>query len=238
MNRPLLEVKNLTKTYRQGQSTIPVLRGVSFALQAGEILALRGVSGSGKSTLLHLIGLLDTFEQGEILLQGASLTGLSDVHRTLKRRASIGFLYQQSHLLEEFTALENVMVPYLLLGLSLEEASRNASQLLARMNLDKRASHKPTQLSGGERHRVALARALAPTTVRGSEKTAKGEDLPFLLIADEPTGNLDQKTAHEIIDLLIDQLKKLSAGALIATHDPLIAQRMDRTLTLSGGVIS
>jgi lipoprotein-releasing system ATP-binding protein len=220
---PALELRNVVRTYRQGTSALGVLRSVSLAVKAGEIVALVGPSGAGKSTLLHIAGLLERPDGGEVLLGHTSCGGLSDNERTALRRAHLGFVYQFHHLLPEFSALENVMLPQMIAGKSKTVARRRAAELLAQVGLETRAAHRPARLSGGEQQRVALVRALA--------------NGPRVLLGDEPTGNLDQHTASEVTGVLIDLARESGLAALIATHNMELARRLDRVLALEDGLI-
>ena len=201
-----------------------MLRGVSFTVEPGQIVALIGPSGAGKSTLLHIAGLLERPTAGDVRIVGKSCDGLNDDRRTEIRRTGLGFVYQFHHLLPEFTARENIMLPQLIAGLTRREAGERADELLAMVGLEPRATHRPARLSGGEQQRVAIARALA--------------NAPGVLIADEPTGNLDQHTADSVFDVLLRIVRGAGVGALIATHNTGLAQRMDRVLALQdGGVV-
>jgi len=224
MNDPILSLANITKTYsRDLAKPVEVLRGVDLSLAAGEIVALVAPSGAGKSTLLHIAGLLDTPDAGELMLAGQSLFGASDRKRTLARRRDIGFVYQFHHLLPEFTALENISLPQRANGIGKAEAAARAQDLLARVGLSDRTHHRPAELSGGEQQRVAFCRALANT--------------PRLLLADEPTGNLDTVTSETVIEVLMGLVRDTGLTALIATHNLDLANRMDRILRLDGGVL-
>lgn len=220
---PLLRLQNIKRTYVQGTSSLEILQNVSFDLQPGEIIALVGPSGSGKSTLLHIAGLLERPSEGEIWIEGKSCHTLSDDQRTALRRHTIGFVYQFHHLLPEFTALENVLLPQMIAGIEESKAFQRSSELLKRLNLLDRASHRPNKLSGGEQQRVALLRALA--------------NHPKILLADEPTGNLDEKTAEQVFKELLMIVRDQKMTALIATHDITLARRMDRLLTLQAGKV-
>jgi lipoprotein-releasing system ATP-binding protein len=223
-NGPILALDGIVRTFHQGDRTLEVLKGVDLALRPGEIVALVGQSGSGKSTLLHIAGLLERPDGGEIRLEGVRCNDLDDGGRTQMRRTQIGFVYQHHHLLAEFSALENVMLPQLLNGLSKAEARERSEQLLKMVGLQERADHRPGKLSGGEQQRVAIARAVA--------------NVPRLLLADEPTGNLDQQTAERVFNALITLVRGTGIAALVATHNPDLAARMDRTVRLSDGVLS
>jgi lipoprotein-releasing system ATP-binding protein len=222
-NGPILALDKITRTFHQGDKTLEVLKGVDLVLQPGEIVALVGQSGSGKSTLLHITGLLERPDGGEIRLEGVRCNDLDDGGRTAMRREKIGFVYQHHHLLAEFSALENVMLPQLLNGLSQAEARERSEQLLKMVGLQDRADHRPGKLSGGEQQRVAIARAVA--------------NVPRLLLADEPTGNLDQETAERVFNALVTLVRGTGIAALVATHNPDLARRMDRIVRLNGGVL-
>jgi len=216
-----LALKDIRRTFVQGDRRLEVLRGASLDLRAGEIVALVGQSGSGKSTLLHIAGLLERPDGGEVLVDGRVAGSLGDRERTGLRRRFLGFVYQYHHLLPEFSALENVMLPQMLNGLSRGEARIRAAELLAMVNLKDRADHRPSRLSGGEQQRVAIARAVA--------------NAPRVLLADEPTGNLDSETAEIVFRQLMALVRETGMAALIATHNPELAARMDRTLHLKDG---
>jgi lipoprotein-releasing system ATP-binding protein len=218
---PPLELRGVRRTYRSEGGDLPVLRGVNMLLQAGEIVALVAPSGAGKSTLLHLAGLLERPDGGKVLLDGRDAGGLSDSERTAIRRDSIGFVYQFHHLLGEFSALENVVLPQMIAGVAKRNAETRALALLTAFGLAPRARHLPGKLSGGEQQRVAIARALA--------------NAPKLLLADEPTGNLDVATAGVVFEELLRTVRGHGVAALIATHNPDLAARMDRTVTLREG---
>jgi len=218
-----LHLIDIQRTYSQAGEALPVLRGASLTLEPGELVALVGPSGAGKSTLLHVAGLLERPDGGQVWLQGRDCGRMGDAERTAMRRNSIGFVYQFHHLLPEFSALENVMLPQMIAGLSKSESRRRAMELLAMVGLTKRASHRPAKLSGGEQQRVAIVRALA--------------NAPRVLIGDEPTGNLDHHTADEVMNALVAIVRNVGLGALIATHNLELAQRMDRIVTLEDGVL-
>jgi lipoprotein-releasing system ATP-binding protein len=220
---PVLRLARVERRYQEGDRYLEVLRGAELEIRAGEIVALIAPSGAGKSTLLHLAGLLERPDGGEILLRGVATGELSDADRTRLRRMEIGFVYQFHHLLPEFTALENVMLPQMIRGLKRKEAAARAAQLLSYMRLDERMEHRPSEMSGGEQQRVAIARAVA--------------NVPSLLLADEPTGNLDPKTAHYVFDALQALVRASGLAAVIATHNMDIADRMDRRITLEEGKI-
>lgn len=219
----VLQLSGVERHYGQGETRLSILRGADFALRSGEIVALVAPSGTGKSTLLHVAGLLEHPDGGEVLVNGQACEGLSDDRRTAVRRSEIGFVYQFHHLLPEFSALENIMMPQLISGLSRKEASTRAAQLLDYMRIGHRADHRPAELSGGEQQRVAIARAVA--------------NAPLVLLADEPTGNLDPETAHYVFDALEALVRQSGLAALIATHNHDLAARMDRRVTISDGKV-
>ena len=221
--RPALALKDVYRTFHQGGTTLEVLRGVTIDLRPGETVALVGPSGSGKSTILHIAGLLERPDGGEVLIDGVAAGGLSDGERTRLRRAALGFVYQYHHLLPEFSALENVMMPQIIAGTSRRVARKQAGELLARFGLEPRAQHRPARLSGGEQQRVAIARAIA--------------NAPKVLLADEPTGNLDSKTADAVFAELMALVRGGDLAALIATHNEALAARMDRIVHLEDGVL-
>jgi len=218
-----LVLKNVKRSFEQGAARLEVLRGVSLAVRRGELVALVGPSGCGKSTLLHIAGLLEQADSGEIWIGGKNGATLPDDQRSALRRDSMGFVYQYHHLLREFSALENLVVPQMIAGRARGEAARRARELLGLVGLAARAEHRPAELSGGEQQRVAIARALA--------------NKPQLLLADEPTGNLDEHTADEVFGVLLRLVRDAGLGALIATHNTALAARMDRRLTLHEGVV-
>ena len=220
---PALELRGVVRTYKQAGAMLPVLRGVTLALRPGEIAALVGPSGAGKSTLLHTAGLLERPDGGEVLLGGRDCGGMSDGQRTEIRRSQLGFVYQFHHLLPEFSAVENVMLPQMIAGVGKAKARARAQELLAMVGLRERADHRPARLSGGEQQRVAMVRALANS--------------PRVLLGDEPTGNLDIHTAADVMGALIDIVRRSGLAALIATHNLDLARRMDRILSLEEGVI-
>ena len=219
-----LALRDIRRTFVQGDRRLEVLRGVTLDLQAGEIVALVGQSGSGKSTLLHIAGLLEHPDGGDVVLDGKGAGKLGDGARTALRRRFLGFVYQYHHLLPEFSALENVMLPQMQNGLSRSESRVRANDLLTMVGLKERAEHRPGRLSGGEQQRVAIARAVA--------------NAPRVLLADEPTGNLDASTAETVFRQLLALVRETGMAALIATHNPELAARMDRTLHLKEGVLS
>ena len=218
---PVLELKNVYRSFKQGAQTLQVLREVNLELEKGEVVALIGPSGSGKSTLLQLAGLLEKPSKGDIYLDGQNCSRLSDGVRTSLRRDYLGFVYQYHNLLADFDALENVMLPQLIAGVKYKEAADKAKWLLKKMGLEKRIKHRPAELSGGEQQRVAIARALA--------------NAPKLLLADEPTGNLDPKTSEVVFAELLNIVKETGLSALVATHNFELADRMDRKVKLEGG---
>jgi lipoprotein-releasing system ATP-binding protein len=220
MSEPLV-LRGVTRTYRSDAGNLPVLRGADLALRVGEIVALVAPSGAGKSTLLHVAGLLDRPDGGSVLIEGHDAGGLPDMARTAIRRDTIGFVYQFHHLLPEFTALENIVLPQMIAGRPRRAAEDRARSLLTGFGLGARLGHLPGKLSGGEQQRVAIARALA--------------NAPKLLLADEPTGNLDVATAESVFAELLAIVRGHGLAALIATHNPELAARMDRTVTLRDG---
>jgi lipoprotein-releasing system ATP-binding protein len=221
--QPTLSLEGLERSYEQGSRTIEVLRGASADFFPGEAVALLGPSGAGKSTLLHIAGLLERSDRGTVRIGGVDCVKLADAERTRMRRAEIGFVYQFHHLLPEFTALENVILPQLILGLSRKEAEEHARDLLGSLGLGERVEHRPSQLSGGEQQRVAIARAVA--------------NGPKVLLADEPTGNLDPPTAERVFEQLLSLIRQSGVAAVIATHNLDLAARMDRTLRLMDGLL-
>lgn len=225
MNDYALELAGIEKVYKRGTAAeVAVLRGATLEIKRGEVVALVAPSGAGKSTLLHIAGLLDTPDAGSVALSGRNMVGLSDRERTLARRGEVGFIYQFHHLLPEFTALENVVIPQLANGASAAEAEARARDLLARVGVGERASHRPAALSGGEQQRVAFCRALA--------------NAPKLLLADEPTGNLDPETSDQVFAALMGLVRETGLAALIATHNLELAARMDRILRLDQGRVT
>jgi len=216
-----LKARGLKKTYQEGTLRVPVLHGVDMEVHKGEKVAIVGSSGSGKSTLLHLFGGLDTPSEGEVIVCGTELSGLSDKARGRLRNTRIGMVYQFHHLLPEFTALENVSMPLLIGGHSVAKATERAIVLLERVGLAERLEHKPGELSGGERQRVAIARALA--------------NEPAVVLADEPTGNLDQGTAEQIYQLMLELNTEMQTAFVIVTHDLSLAERLDRIYHLQEG---
>lgn len=224
MNDVTLRLKGLTKTYLKGKpGEVQVLRGVDLDLRAGEAVAMVAPSGAGKSTLLHIAGLLDMPDEGAVEIGGQNVSGKGDRTRTALRRQDVGFVYQFHHLLPEFTALENITLPQLANGVSDKAAQARALDLLDRVGVAARASHRPAALSGGEQQRVAFCRALA--------------NAPRVLLADEPTGNLDPETSDQVFDTLMKLVRDEGLSALIATHNLDLAARMDRMVRLEGGVL-
>jgi len=223
MSEPVLQTRDLRRSFTQADVTIEVLRGVNLSVQAGEIVALLGPSGSGKSTLLQAVGLLEGGFEGSIMIQGKEASALDDDGRTALRRDALGFVYQFHHLLPDFTAEENVVLPQLIRGQERKPALERAQGLLDALGLAERRDHRPSQLSGGEQQRVAVARALA--------------NRPALVLADEPTGNLDEATADRVLDQFLRLVRGEGAAALVATHNERLAERMDRTLRLHEGLL-
>ncbi|MEZ5839626.1 MAG: ABC transporter ATP-binding protein [Hyphomicrobiales bacterium] len=222
--REALRLAGIERWFPEGAGgRLEILRGADLVVREGELVALVAPSGAGKSTLLQIAGLLERPDSGEVFVAGTACSGLSDAGRTMKRRLEIGFVYQFHHLLPEFSALENIMMPQLIRGLDAREARTRAEQLLAYLRLPDRGHHRPAELSGGEQQRVAIARAVA--------------NAPHLLLADEPTGNLDPHTADHVFAALAKLVRASGLGALIATHNLELADRMDRIVTLHEGVI-
>ena len=226
MNDPAvpLALQDIRRTFIQGDRRLDVLRGVSLELKPGEIVALVGQSGSGKSTMLHIAGLLERPDEGEVMVDGKPAGKLADKERTALRRQFLGFVYQYHHLLPEFSAVENVMLPQMLAGISRSEARKRATELLSMVQLADRLDHRPGRLSGGEQQRVAIARAVA--------------NAPRVLLADEPTGNLDSTTSETVFRQLLALARGTGMAALIATHNSELAARMDRTVVLKDGLLS
>ncbi|WP_417782453.1 ABC transporter ATP-binding protein [Terasakiella pusilla] len=221
MSNPVLELKSLTRSFKQGAEELHILKEADLRINPGEIVALVGPSGAGKSTLLQTAGLLEKPDSGEIYLDGNNASALKDDAKTALRRHHMGFVYQYHHLLPEFSAIENIVIPQMITGKSKKEAIVRAQELLEAVSLAKRGSHRPAELSGGEQQRVAIARALA--------------NKPKLLLADEPTGNLDPTTSDHVFSLLLNEVRKEGLAALIATHNPTLAARMDRIIRLENG---
>ena len=218
-----LEARNVKKTFWQGPKEVRVLNDVNLELRAGRSLAIVGASGAGKSTLLHILGGLDKPDEGEVFVEGASMWALSEAARGRVRNKTMGFVYQFHHLLAEFTALENVAMPLLIRGVKTAEAVSRASQLLGRVGLAERINHKPGELSGGERQRAAVARALVGN--------------PRVMLGDEPTGNLDERTADRVYGMLLELNQELNTSLLLVTHDTRLAARMDQQLELRMGCL-
>jgi len=221
MSEQVLQLTGVKRTFHQGRDDLEVLKGVDLVVRRGEIAALVGPSGSGKSTLLHIAGLLEAPDSGDVAITGQSCNAMDDDARTAMRRDHLGFVYQYHHLLPEFSALENVSIPQIVAGRKRGEAKARAKEILGWMGLEARETHRPARLSGGEQQRVAIARALATS--------------PSLLLADEPTGNLDPDTAGDVFDVLLKLVRGAGLAALVATHNPDLASRMDRIVRLEGG---
>jgi lipoprotein-releasing system ATP-binding protein len=224
MSNAVLSLNHIQRTFVQGSAPLTVLRDCSMELNAGETVALIGPSGSGKSTFLHIAGLLENPDHGEIVVTGKNATNLDDTGRTTLRREAIGFVYQFHHLLPEFSALENIMLPQMIAGVARPAALQRANELLEMVALSHRAEHRPARLSGGEQQRVALARALA--------------NRPKVLIADEPTGNLDPETSEHVFDVLLNLVATEKLALLMATHNHDLAAKMGRTVMMKNGLIS
>ncbi|MBF9046240.1 ATP-binding cassette domain-containing protein [Rhodobacterales bacterium LSUCC0031] len=224
MNEAVLRLAGIEKGYKLGRpGEVRVLRGASIDIAPGEVVGLIAPSGAGKSTLLHIAGLLDTPDAGRVVIAGQDLTRASDSARTAARRGAVGFVYQFHHLLPEFSAAENIVLPQLANGVAAAQARARAEALLAAVGLSARMDHRPAEMSGGEQQRVAFCRALA--------------NQPQLLLADEPTGNLDPATSETVFDTLMGLVRDTGLGALIATHNPALAARMDRRVRLENGVL-
>ena len=219
----VLKLKGIRRRFEQGGKTLEVLRGVNLSISRGEIAALLGPSGCGKTTLLQIAGLLENPTSGEIFINGKKVKSDADRQRTDFRRTEIGFVYQSHHLLPDFTALENLLLPQYIAGVGKKEAAHRASKLLESVGLAARAEHYPAEMSGGEQQRVAIARALV--------------NRPALLLADEPTGNLDPQTAEDVFQVLVQTIRSLRIGALVVTHNESLAARMDRVLRLENGTV-
>jgi lipoprotein-releasing system ATP-binding protein len=220
---PAIFLQDVERRYHQGASTLDILNHADFAIWPGQSVALIGPSGAGKSTLLHIAGLLEHPDGGEVFIEGIPTSTLSDAERTRIRRNEIGFVYQFHHLLGEFSALENVVLPQMIRGLSRSEAQRRAGDLLSYLGLKDRLHHRPAELSGGEQQRVAIARAVA--------------NAPRILLADEPTGNLDPRTSDHVFGTLAQLVRASGLAAVVATHNMELAQRMDRRVTLRDGQV-
>lgn len=223
MGAAAITLAGVDRRYVQGETTLDILRGADLAIWPGQSVALVAPSGAGKSTLLHVAGLLEKPDGGEVFIGEAPTAAMADAARTTLRRTAIGFVYQAHHLLAEFTALENIMVPQLIRGLSRQEAASRSRELLAYLGLKAREAHRPAELSGGEQQRVAIARAVA--------------NAPDVLLADEPTGNLDPRTAEHVFTTLTGLVKATGLAALIATHNLDLAARMDRRVTIQDGAV-
>jgi lipoprotein-releasing system ATP-binding protein len=226
MNNPtaVLQARGLGKTYADAGGALTVLQGVDLQVAPGESVAIMGTSGAGKSTLLHLLGGLDAASEGEVWIDGQSLTGLGEGERSRLRNRSLGFVYQFHHLLDEFTARENIAMPLLIGGTAPREAGAAADAMLARLGLAARCHHKPGQLSGGERQRVAIGRALVTK--------------PRCILADEPTGNLDPHTAEQVFQQLVEVCRERAGGLVVVTHNPDLARLLDRRLVLTDGALN
>ncbi|MFC7705324.1 ABC transporter ATP-binding protein [Plastorhodobacter daqingensis] len=225
MSEAVLDLQGIEKTYNRGRAgEVQVLRGIDLTIARGEVVALVAPSGAGKSTLLHIAGLLDTADSGRVAIGGVETGTLSDARRTELRRREVGFIYQFHHLLPEFTALENIVLPQLANGIRRKAAEARARDLLSRVGVAHRADHRPAALSGGEQQRVAFCRALA--------------NAPKLLLADEPTGNLDPETSDQVFAALMELVRDTGLSALIATHNLALAARMDRTVRLDAGRVA
>ena len=223
MSTPALYLEKVERRYDQAGGPLEILRGADFGLWPGQSAALIAPSGAGKSTLLYIAGLLERPDAGEVYVAGVPTVAMADDLRTALRRSEIGFVYQFHHLLPEFSALENIMLPQMIAGLTRQEARERAGQLLDYLGLTERATHRPAELSGGEQQRVAIARAVA--------------NRPGLLLADEPTGNLDPKTANHVFEALDAIVRATGLATLIATHNMELATRMDRRVTLRDGLL-
>jgi lipoprotein-releasing system ATP-binding protein len=218
---PVVYLHAIERLYRQGDATLDILKGADLAVWAGQSVALIAPSGAGKSTLLHIAGLLEHQDAGEVYINQVATSAMNDAERTRIRRSEVGFIYQAHHLLPEFTALENVMLPQMIRGLAKREANLRAAELLSYLGLKERLTHRPAELSGGEQQRVAIARAVA--------------NAPRILLADEPTGNLDPRTSEHVFTALTQLVRASGLAAVIATHNMDIADRMDRRVTLRDG---
>ncbi|WP_024298087.1 lipoprotein-releasing ABC transporter ATP-binding protein LolD [Methylomicrobium lacus] len=222
-NMNILECRQLTKRYTQGELDVEVLKGVDLTIGVGERVAIMGASGSGKSTLLHLLGGLEKPSSGQVVLDNVDISKINSSKLAKLRNRALGFIYQSHHLLGEFTVLENVAMPQLIAGKTVKEARHNAEELIKRVGLGHRIEHKPGELSGGERQRAAVARALI--------------NKPALVLADEPTGNLDSKTAHQVYELMLELNREMNVSFLVVTHDHELASRIGKVLHMEDGVI-
>ncbi len=223
-NGDVLRCVHLAKTHNEGSLNVEVLKDINFSIAQGEQVSILGSSGEGKSTLLHLLGGLDKPTRGEVWIDGKNIVSLSEKQRGLLRNRALGFIYQLHHLLPEFTVVENVVMPLRIRGTSLDEATEQAEDILKKVGLGHRLGHKPTELSGGERQRTAIARALVTK--------------PQCILADEPTGNLDQKNADQVYQMMLDLNKELGTSLLIVTHDTRLAEKTDKIYTLADGRLS
>jgi len=223
MSDQILRLNGVKRGFRQGRAHLDVLNGIDLEIHEGETVALVGPSGSGKSTLLHVAGLLEAPDGGEVFITGEDCGALNDDAKTKIRRHNIGFVYQYHHLLPEFSALENIVIPQVISGLGKKAARERAREMLGWLGIEDRATHRPGRLSGGEQQRVAIGRALA--------------NAPKLLLADEPTGNLDPHTADDVFEVMMKSVQGAGLAALIATHNPELASRMDRIVRLDEGVL-
>lgn len=220
----ILDMQKIHRHFIQGGKDLHILKGVDFTMKKGEVVTLVGASGSGKTTLLQIAGLLDGENDGEVIIDGLACQNLSDNKRTRIRRHDVGFIYQFHHLLPEFSAIENVILPQIIAGVSTSHARNKATEMLGKMGMSKRLDHRPSELSGGEQQRVAIARALVGR--------------PKILLADEPTGNLDEATGNGVMNELLRLSREEGISALIATHNKALAKKMDRCVTLHNGLLS
>lgn len=223
MSNVVLSLEKIKKSFHQGKNKLSILSDANLEIKQGQLIALVGPSGSGKTTLLQIAGLLDKTEGGKIIINGKDCAKLNDKERTIVRRHDIGFVYQFHHLLPDFSAQENVVLPQLIAGIAKEDANNKAKSILKYLGLSSRLNHRPAELSGGEQQRVAIARAIINN--------------PSLLLADEPTGNLDPHTADEVFELLVKTVKSVNIAVLVVTHNNALAQRMDKIMTIEDGQI-